>query len=63
VHQPHTPNPIPHLINAVNSLGLALRDLDARMTSRAVRQDSLEHAAEVEDLTKHLIHLLQEGNH
>lgn len=45
-----TPNPIPHLIDAVTALSAALRDMDS-LTS-AVRQDSLEHLSEVELLAE-----------
>lgn len=46
-----TPSTIQHLIEAVNALGLALRDLAAQPTA-AVRQDGIEHLSEVELLTE-----------
>lgn len=46
-----TPNAIRHLIDAVNALGLALRDLAAQPTAD-VRQDGIEHLSEVELLTE-----------
>ncbi|WP_409048493.1 hypothetical protein AB2L57_07920 [Microbacterium sp. HA-8] len=46
-----TPSTIKHLIDAVNALGLALRDLAAQPTA-AVRQDGIEHLSEVELLTE-----------
>ena len=45
------PGAISHLIDAVNALGLALRDLAAQPTA-AVRQDGIEHLSEVELLTE-----------
>jgi hypothetical protein len=42
-----TPNPIPHLIDAVAALALALRDL-AAPRSIAVNQDGIEHLTEAE---------------
>ncbi len=45
------PGTISHLIEAVNALGLALRDLAPQPTT-AVRQDGIEHLSEVELLTE-----------
>jgi hypothetical protein len=42
-----TPNPIPHLVDAVTALSLALRDL-AAAPNTAVSQDGLEHLSEAE---------------
>lgn len=44
------PTPIPHLIDAVNALSLALREVSA--PTPAIRQDGLEHLSEVELLTE-----------
>jgi hypothetical protein len=55
-----SPNPISHLIDAVNALGFALRDLNASRSDRTICQDSLEHAIEAEDLLKLLVRLLEE---
>lgn len=45
------PNPIPHLIDAINALGLALSEFSAD-TSQATRQDGLEHLSEAELLVE-----------